>query len=62
MKKRRRIKWDVIIDLMILAVFCILTIYLLGAMVIRGLNLVELVLLLSSPILANRSLCNAIEE
>lgn len=60
--KNERIKWDIVIDLMILAVFSISTIYLLGAMAMRGLNLIEVALLLSSPILANGSLCNVIAE
>lgn len=60
--KKRRIKWGVVIDLILLAIFSILTIYLLGALAVRGLGLKESVLLLVSAMLANGSLCNVIEE
>lgn len=62
MKKRRKIKWDIVIDLIMLVVFSILTIYLSISMIIRGLSTIELILLFVFPTLANGSLCNVIEE
>ena len=62
MKKKKRMNWNEILDLLMLVIFGILAIYLLIAMCIRGLSLFELFLMFISISLADGSLSNVIEE
>lgn len=62
MKKKKRIKWEKVIDFVMLATFSILAIYLLIAMPIRGLSLFEFAMMIIFAVLADRSLNDVIEE
>lgn len=62
MKKKKRMNWNEILDLLMLVIFGILAIYLLIAMCIRGLSLFEFSMMLIFAVLADGSLSNVIEE
>ena len=62
MKKKKRIKWEKVIDFVMLAIFSILAIYLLIAMPIRGLSLFEFAMMIIFAVLADRSLNDVIED
>lgn len=58
----KRIKWDAVIDLIMLVIFSLLTIYMLGVMVFRGLDILELFMLFVCPAIASGCLDNIVEE
>jgi len=52
---KKRIGWDIVIDLILLVIFWLLTICLIFKMIIIGLNKFELFLLFVTPIIADES-------
>ena len=59
---KKRMNWNEILDLLMLVIFSVLTIYLLIAMCIRGLSIFEFSMMLIFAVLADGSLNNIIEE
>lgn len=62
MKKKKRIKWEKVIDFVMLVIFSILAICLLVTMSIRGLSLFEFSMMLIFAVLADGSFSNVIGE
>lgn len=58
----KRIRWDIVTDLSLLLIFSFLTILMLGIMLFRGLNIIELAILFISSMIADVSFNNVIEE